>query len=261
MPQGARPVIFAMLLAGGCAPAQFGWDETGPPDVGQYRGAFVEAVGARFLGSLERGEWLDRVAAQRVLWLGDHHRSTRLHALQRELLEQLHEKGMRMVFALEAIGRQDEPDVRRYLRGDVSLDGLREAMRGRWAGSWLDDPDLDPAHYGALLEFARRHGVPVLALEPTPRLSMEQRDETMAAAIRAAADAHAGRLLVVHVGQAHLAGRGDLVARTGLPGVVLGGEPPEPLRTSAPARRDRGSLWQSSGGMWWFAELFGGQAP
>jgi uncharacterized iron-regulated protein len=238
-----------------CAPARFDWQ--GPrDDLGDYRTSFEEAAGTRLVASIPREELLRRLANERILWLGDFHTSSRLHGLQSELLDQLQRQGTPIVLLLEAIGEQDQRAVDRYLEGGISLQELRATAKARWDGSWLDDRDLDPAHYRSLLAFARRDGAPVLALEPTPRLPLSQRDEVIAAAVRDAALRHPERLLVVHVGQAHLAGQGDLVARTGLGGIVLGGEPPAELRSNSPPDRRHGAFAQSSGGLWWFVETF-----
>jgi hypothetical protein len=80
----------------------------------------------------------------------------------------------------------------------------------------------------------------------------------MAARVRELAAAHPGHLVVIVVGQTHLLGDGDLVGRTGLPGVVVGGEPTGPLRgavaPTAPTAPTAGFV-ASDGGVWWFADL------
>jgi len=243
-----------MLLAGACAPSTFVWDDAVPATLQGYRAAFAEAVGTQLRGSLTREELLREIGDGRVLWLGDHHSSSRLHALQLELLDDLRERGERLVLALEAIGLQDEVHVRKYLAGELTMESLRQQLRARWDGSWLDDRELDPWYYRSLLAFARNHELPVVALEPTPRLPLAHRDDILEANIRRALDDHNDRLVVVVVGQAHLVGQGDLVRRIASRGVAIGGEPPPSLRCSAPG--ERGSVQQCEAGLWWFAELF-----
>ena len=159
-----------------------------------------------------------------------------------------------MVLALEAIGLQDEPHVKMYLAGELSMELLRQQLRTRWNGSWLDDRELDPWFYRSLLAFARKHQLPVSALEPTPRLPLAQRDEVLAASIRRTLDANPDRLVVVVVGQAHLVGQGHLIERIGDRSLAIGGEPPPSLRDASAG--ERGSVQQSRAGLWWFAELF-----
>jgi len=211
---------------------------------------------------------LDRlVSAARVLWLGDNHRSARLHALQRALLARLVANGPPFSLVLEAIGDADEPHVADYVARRTDATVLRARLRARWDGSWLDDDGLDAAHYRALLAFARAHALPVHALEPTPRLPLPLRDAAIVARVRDLAARHPGRLLVVVVGQAHLLGEGDVVPRTGLPAVAVGGEPTpallaaelpaaaggEPGEPGEPLAADE--LVASDGGLLWFAAL------
>lgn len=254
MPDLARAVILA-LLAAGCTPAKFVWHDDADPDVAAYRQAFSAAAGRTFTARSSREQLLQKLAGVRVLWLGDHHRSARLHALQGELLAGLQRTGRPLVLALEAVGHQDEPAVNDYLAGLLTLDALRERVRSRWPGSWLDDGSVDSAFYRSLLATARALGAPVCGLEPTPRLSLAPRDDAIVGSVRAAAAAHPHHLVVVVVGQAHLIGGGDVVARAGLPALALGGEPPPELREAAPADLAGATLYRSSGGLWWFAEL------
>lgn len=255
MPRGALIATFASFAFAACTPAEFVWDDAVPAHLDRYRAAFQAAAGERLVDRMPREQLLRRLRGERILWLGDHHRSLRLHALQRELLAQLAHAGVRLAFALEAVGTDDEPALQRFLDGADSLQELRAHLRRRWHGSWLDDPDVDGPHYGALLTFARDHRFPVAAVEPTPRLAIRRRDAVIAATVRELAVRWPDRLLVVHVGQLHLVGDGDVVARAGQGGLVLGAEPPPALRTVAPADAAPGTLWQSEGGLWWFAEL------
>jgi hypothetical protein len=261
MPRGAPIATLGLLACAACSPQEFVWDDVGPDQLQHYRTSFQTAAGNRLLASSTRNELLHRLRDERILWLGDHHRSPRLHALQQQLLVQLQADGVQLAFALEAIGSQDEPDVQRFLRGDASMPWLRAEMQTRWHGSWLDDEEVDVGHYRALLTFARDHQIPVAALEATPRRPIEPRAGAFVACVRPRAERWPARLLVVHVGQLHLVGVGDVVARTGRGGFVFGAEPPPALRASSalpltPAPPP-GSVWRSDGGLWWFGELLG----
>ena len=78
----------------------------------------------------------------------------------------------------------------------------------------------------------------------------------MAAAVVEAARRWPDRLLVVVVGQTHLLGRGDLVGRSRLGGVVVGGQPPAGL-VGAVDPTDRGACWRTEASVMWFAEMLG----
>lgn len=254
MPLRRHPVITAFALLGSCSPTQLVWHEE-PATIDRYRAAFAAAAGDHFVATVPRADWLAMAAATRVLWLGDHHKSQRLHLLQRELLQQLQRAGRPLLLAVEAIGEQDEPWVDAYLAGRIDEWTLRERIRRRWPGSWLDDEALDAAHYRTLLAFAARHRLPVRAIEPTPRLPLAERDPRIAARVRSLAEANPDRLVVVIVGQTHLRGGGDVVAQCGLPALVLGGEATPALFTAPRPAHAASDLLCSDGGMWWFAAV------
>lgn len=255
MPRGALIATIASVGLAACAPQEFVWDDIGPARLAEYRAAFLADVGDAFTASIAVADLTAHLRGERILWLGDHHRSRRLHHLQMALLARLQTAGVRLAFALEAIGIQDETAVAAFVAGRTSMDELRAALRARWPGSWLDDADLDAPHYRALLQFARDHGLPVAALEPTPRLPIEARDATIPRTVQRLADRWPDRLLVVQLGQMHLAGLGEVVARAARSGLVIGGEPPPALPSVPDTVAAAGLLLQSGGGLWWFAEL------
>jgi hypothetical protein len=252
----SRGAATVFVLAAACMPAPLAWTTT-PDDVAGYRAAFEAAAGTRLVARATVTELVARTANARVLWLGDHHRSARLHERQRRLLDALRGTGRPLLLVLEAVGEQDEPQVAAYLARDADERALRTAMLRRWPGSWLDDDGVDAPHYRELLRFARAHAVPVRALEPTPRRPMPERDAPIAARVRRLAAAHPEALVVVVVGQNHLLGDGALAARTGLPAVVVGGEPTPALRAAAAAAATapNDGFVASDGGAWWFADL------
>lgn len=221
-----------------------------------YRQSFIEEAGQELVERMPRQDLLTRIEASRMLWLGDHHRHSRLHALQTQLLQQLQRRGVRMAFGLEAVGVRDERIIHDFLTNEIDLTGLRDGMRVRWDGSWLDDRNLDPWFYRSLLEFAKRHRIPVFALEPTPRLALATRDTYMAQTVQKASERYADRLVVVIVGQTHLLGQGDLVRRVGLKSTVIGGMPTRQLLAESPPAVPRGVCWRADSGLLWFGEMF-----
>ncbi len=262
MPAHCAGAILSLLLVGACSPGTFGWQSL-PPQLADYRAAFTAAAGTRFEAATTQAALLRQLPTVRVLWLGDHHASSLVHGLHRELLAAVAKATQSdrrpLAIGLEAIGDLDQAAVDAFLAGRLEMRELQRLMKARWAGSWLDDPALDPGYYRSLLAFAKANGATVHALEPTPRLPLAERDARIAARVAAIADGNPDRLVVVVVGQAHLLGMGDLLRRTGLPHLALGGEPTPALLAAAPARLDRGMLHRSDGGLWWFAELLRGE--
>jgi hypothetical protein len=250
-----RPFVTISLgLLAACAGSRNGALEPGEA-ARPYRSSFADAAGTRFVADIDREQLATDLAAVRILWLGDQHRSSRLHALQSELLTELMHRGIAITLVLEAIGTQDGPAVQQFLKHRISLEQLRATMRQRWQGSWLDDLELDVWFYRSLLTFAAANELPVVPLEPTPRGRLDQRDAQMARVVQEAAQADPDRLIVVVVGQAHLLGMGALVARTGLPAITLGGEPTAALRAASPEQAERSLLRRSDTGLLWFSEL------
>ncbi|MBL8749341.1 MAG: ChaN family lipoprotein [Planctomycetes bacterium] len=255
MPRSRGRILLPFCLVSACTPMDFVWDTKPSDELDAYLASFAAAAGTSIDAARPAPAMLDTIANSRLVWLGDHHRSTHLHRLQLDLLGGLCAQGTRLAFVLEAIGTQDEGEVARWLAGRESLEVLRTTLRTRWPGSWLDaDDDLDAPFYRDLVAFAREHRIPIAALEATPRAPIRQRDERMAERVRAAARAWPDRVVVVVVGQAHLLGAGDLVRRTGLGGLTIGGVPPARLAAAA-VPRSPGFL-RSNGGLWWFADLF-----
>jgi hypothetical protein len=228
MPSRIRATMAACLLSlAGCG--QLGWDsDARVQNLLEYRAAFERALGG-WAGSLDGATFADRVHAARVLWLGDHHLDGVLHRTQRDLLQGLVRSGRRCVLCLEAIGSEDDRAVANYLVGRSDQAQLRAAIAKRWSDSWLDSPGVDADHYRAVLALAREAAMPVVGLEPTPRLPLHSRDPEITETVRRMADAFPDRLVVVMVGQTHLLGQGNLIARTALPCVAIGARPPEEL--------------------------------
>lgn len=252
---GPAFVTLPLCLFAACSTAPDHPGAAGPGTPRTYTAAFAAAAGERFVATHDRAALTAVLRTSRVLWLGDVHGSARLHALQSELLAHLHREGVPMCLVLEAIGTQDDAALQDFLAKRIPFDDLRQAMRQRWAGSWFDDPQLDTWFYRSLVSSAARAGIPIVPLEPTPRGPLAERDAAMAQTISRIAAERPDRLVVVVVGQAHLVGGGDVVRRTGLPGVTIGGEPTPALRAAGPAERRRGDLYESETGLWWFAEL------
>ena len=249
-------IISTLLLVTACSYKPFMRQQSSASQLSAYRQSFHDAIGQTLVGTVDRQKLLGQIEQQRTLWLGDHHRHSRLHALQTELLTQIQSRGIPMAFGLECIGVHDEQDVNDFLANKIDLDTLCKRIRTRWTGSWLDDRDLDPWFYRSLLEFAKRHRIAVFALEPTPRLPLPIRDSYIAQTVKKACELHNDKLVVIIVGQTHLVGDGDITRRSGQPGTMIGGLPPHHLLELAPRKQTRGDLWQDDSKMLWFNEMF-----
>lgn len=203
---------------------------SGSPSLREYKESYYRDLGGRFVGSLTDYELLLRITESRVLYLGDHHDDRDLHRDWLSILDSLRTAGIPMVLGIESIGRQDEGVVDDYLRGRIDQHEMRQLVRARWPGSWLDSRQVESEFYRGVLAKARSFGAPVFALEPTPRRELRYRDPIMVSNILAAAERHPRSLIVVIAGHAHLLGPDRLIAGVGLPWVALGARPSVTLR-------------------------------
>ena len=251
MPKRAHATMATCLLL--CACAQLGWEgDARLQNLLEYRASFERSLGG-FDGFLDGPGFAGRVRGCRVLWLGDHHQDVSLHRMQRDLLEGLGRSGRPCALCLEAVGSEDDAAVADYVAARMDLGQLRDLVARRWPESWLDSAAVDAEHYREVLAIARRYGMPVAGLEPTPRLPLRSRDAEIVATVRRQAAAFPERLLVVMVGQTHLLGQGNLIARTDLPSVAIGARPPEEL--GAYAAPPDAILLRTASGLLFFRDL------
>jgi hypothetical protein len=259
MQRRATAATALLLSLGSCSSDPLLW-QGGPTSAHllAYKDAFAAAVGSACTASLSFRDFAGAARQSRVLWLGDDHRDALLHEQQTELLRRFGSEGLQPVLLLEAIGEGDQDAVARYLQCRIDMSRLRQECRGRWPDSWLDDGDVDAPFYRQLLQDARSRGWPVQALEPTPRLPLQQRDAYIKVSVQRAAAQHPDKLLVVVIGQTHLLGEGDLAARTALPSLVLAATPPVSLLPPADALPAAAMFVRTDRGVLFFASRVGG---
>jgi len=139
-----------LLLGAGCA--------TGP----QGQQAIPANRPALWVDAL-RGEplgfekLLDELQAARVVYLGEIHSLPRHHDLQAAILEGLARRGVHLVLAMEQFEYFAQPALDRYNTRSTDLNQLvtEAELDKRWRGH---------TNYHALLQTARTHQIPVLAL-------------------------------------------------------------------------------------------------
>lgn len=211
----AQAPLWADAASGGAAALEDP-EPSGPRYLRAYKESHYRSLGSDLIGTLDWDQFDERVANADVLFLGDHHFDQGLHDQIIRTITRLSDEGHDVAIGIEAIGMQDEAALAQYLSGAWSLDALRDAVRGRWPDSWLDHDAVDSAFYRKLLATARQTSSAVFALEPTPRLTLAERDAFIGKRIRAVRGLMPDRLLVVVIGHAHLYGQGRLAERTGL---------------------------------------------
>ena len=106
---------------------------------------------------LDFAKLLDELQLARVVYLGEIHSLPRHHDLQTSILDGLARRGVRLVLAMEQFEYFAQPALDRFNARDTDLNQLVAAaeMNKRWRGH---------TNYHALLQTARAHQIPVLAL-------------------------------------------------------------------------------------------------
>ena len=164
---GARPASLLCLLGvAACAGKTLRWQNdgvqdpapSGPGYLRVYKESHFRALGGAFKRGLTMPDFRERIAAARVLFLGDHHADRKLHDKMLALLAELERAGRPYHLGLECIGTQDTDAVERFLAGQLDLDDLLHALRARWPDTWLERDGVDSAFYCELLRLARRCG-------------------------------------------------------------------------------------------------------
>lgn len=170
-----------------------------------------------------RGAWradtpqalLTAVARADVVFSGDHHTLAAAQRLPIRLLRRLEPAARPVTLALEMLHSHDQAAVDAFLGGRLSAAALRVAIGfdARWGFDWLA--------YLPLLEYARRHGHPVLAINTragSARGRLARRDRHAAdRLVRCLLERPDERVFVLagdwHVARAHLPRRVEQLAR------------------------------------------------
>jgi uncharacterized iron-regulated protein len=127
-------------------------------------------------------ELLGELESARVVYLGEFHSIPRHHELEKKILQGLARRGKSLVLAMEQFDFTAQPALDQFNSGAINLQGL--VRQSHWDKQWAAH-----TNYHALLLVARRHGIPVLALNARTKtiraiafhglagLSVEQRRE------------------------------------------------------------------------------------
>lgn len=98
------------------------------------------------------------VAGRRVVLLGEHHDAVDHHRWQLHTLAALHGRQPDMILGFEMFPRRVQPVLDRWVAGELTEEQFLDEVG--WDAIWGFDPGL----YMPLLQFARLHRVPMLAL-------------------------------------------------------------------------------------------------
>ncbi len=185
-----------------------------------YKGEHYASVPSFGLGRATYDDLDQALLEGRLMLVGDVHDDMllheRIHALVERSAQLAKRARARLRVFVEFIGLEDEARVAAWLRSDDELETLRAALRRRWPESWLEGArGIHAAFYRRLLGSARQLDFDLRALEPVPRLALDERDLVMATVLQRARQEAKKTIDLVIVGHAHLLGRDHLVDALG----------------------------------------------
>jgi len=103
-------------------------------------------------------ELFPELAAKRVIYVGETHSNYGHHLLQLAVIRGLHARGVDLAIGMEAFQTPFQPWLDAWVRGKISEAEMLE--KTQWYERWQFDYRL----YRPILEFAREHRIPVIAL-------------------------------------------------------------------------------------------------
>jgi uncharacterized iron-regulated protein len=158
------PLLAALWVQGSCALA------SSPPPPPGADCARAEAAARAQDTILEQGS--DRLE---VVLLGEIHTSAADHAWQLATVERLARRGRPLALGLEMVPAARQESLSRFASGQLDEAAFLAAVD--WPAIWGHDPEL----YLPLLRWARRQGVPLLALNVEPSVVRRVRRDGLAA--------------------------------------------------------------------------------
>lgn len=99
---------------------------------------------------------IDDLSSVRIAYIGEIHTIPQHHVFQADILGKLHRSGLKLVLAMEMFAEDQQGILDQWLQGDKDVASLIKSLGKE---HWSNLPDYEP-----LLVFARKSGIPVLAV-------------------------------------------------------------------------------------------------
>ena len=123
-------------------------------------------------GCSQRGMWIDArdgknlprdilfsdLTEENMVLLGETHDNAEHHRWQLHTLAALHGRSENLVIGFEMFPRSAQPGLDNWINGDLTEKAFLTSVK--WQDTWGYDPDL----YMPLFDFARMHGISMVAL-------------------------------------------------------------------------------------------------
>lgn len=158
---GAAPWIAGAMMLGlflvGCGGTMT--EARNPADIGRR---IVRCESGDEVGEVA---FVDAMLAARAIYVGESHDDAAHHAVQREVIAMLHARAPSLAIGLEMFQRPFQAPLDAYVAGTLDEAGLLAATE--WSERWR----IDFALYRPILELARTHGLPLVALNARRELT------------------------------------------------------------------------------------------
>ncbi|MCP5141649.1 MAG: ChaN family lipoprotein [Gammaproteobacteria bacterium] len=106
-----------------------------------------------------------RIADRRIVYLGEQHDRYEQHLLQLAIVRGLHERGVPVAIGLEQFQRRFQPVLDAFIAGEIDTPEM--LRRSEYYQRWRFDYRL----YRPILDYAREHGIPLVALNAEVELT------------------------------------------------------------------------------------------
>jgi hypothetical protein len=167
------------------------------PEVSTYYRPYSDELANVRTRPILEDDFLRLCAISAIVLVGDFHTLDQAQRTFLRLLEAMESLGVKPAIALEMVHAHREPALARYMKGRVKeCDFLDEI-------GYFEHWGFDFSHYKPILDHARRLHIPVHGVNCEGALS--KRDRFMADRIEALSALQKGQLLLVLVGDLHLA--------------------------------------------------------
>lgn len=207
--------------------------QSASPTFRNYERRYHRAT-ARYRRVLELREVVRRLRERDIVYVGDYHTLRLAQQAYLELVATALQSGRRVVLALEFVEGRRQAELDAYLAGRLTEKSFLAQIGHPYQGAF----DIWPS-FRELLALATTHRLEVVAIDRRatgPRGLLDQRDRYAAQRIAAVAAAADRPLVLVLMGQFH-------IAPSHLPAHVE--------RALKPVRRERLIVYQNAEGLWW----------
>ncbi|WP_456406446.1 ChaN family lipoprotein [Thiolapillus sp.] len=154
------PALWMLLLSGCRHDLNLAREESPPP-----RPLSVAVVGVQPQEELTLAEIMPLLAQKRVVYVGEAHTRYGHHLLQLEIIKGLHAQGWDFAIGMEFFQQPYQWVLDAFVRGELSENEM--LRQSQWYQRWQYDYRL----YRPILQFARQHRIPVIALNVPKELT------------------------------------------------------------------------------------------